>query len=150
MKYIKKFEANKENDDNEVEVLRDVLMENPSYNTHDFYMFIGRPEFKEEEDGRYRKTLEIERMMKITPDQESIGTMKGLTMRARFDPSSTVYHIWLPKDIEEEVSYKGSNDIEPWLVDLINQHKMRGSDEHGRQVYNDVLQRRQNADKYNL
>lgn len=150
MKHIRTFEANKKNDVDEVELLHNLLMENPNYKTHDFYIFIGRPEFKEEDDGRYRKTIEIEKMVKITPDSASVGAMKGLTIRANFDPNSTLYHIWLPKEIEDEVDDKGSNSIEPWLVDLIDKHKMKGSDEQGRQVYNDVLQRMKDIDKYNL
>lgn len=155
MRYIKKFEAlNKEDrqkkEKEQIDLLRDLLMENPDYDTHDFYLFIGRDTFREDKDGRYTKTLEIEKMVKITPDSSSLGAMNGMKMRAMAQQDSTLYHIWLPKEIEDEVAWKGSNEIEPWLVELINKHKMKGADSHGRQVYKDVLQRKNDMDKYNL
>jgi hypothetical protein len=36
------------------------------------------------------------------------------------------------------------------LIDLIDKHKMRGSDEHGRQVAKDVKRRKEDIEKYNL
>jgi len=156
MKNIKNFEAymtdkeKAEKEKEQIELLKDLLIENPSYNTHDFYIFIGRPEFKEEDDGKYRKTIEIENMVKITPDANSLAAMSGLQMRAMVQHDSTLYHIWLPKDIEDEVSGKGSNTIEPWLVDLINTHKQKGADSHGRQVFKDVKQRRDDINKFNI
>ena len=68
-------------------------------------MFIGRNEFKEDIDGRFRKTLEIERMIKITPDEK---------------------------------------------FELIDKYKNQGSDQYGKEVFNNVQQRRINTKKYNL
>lgn len=149
MRYIKNFEA-KESKEDQVELLKDLLLENPAYDTHDFYIFIGRDEFKEDEDGRYRKSIEIENMVKITPDKSSISAMNGMEMRVRFNQDSSLYHIWLPKELEDEIEGKGSNSIEPWLVELINKYKMKGADSHGREVYKDVKQRKIDAEKYNL
>lgn len=154
MKYIKKFEATKQSKQEQIDLLRLTLMENPQYETHDFYLFIGRDDFREEEDGRYKKTLEIENMVKITPDENSLAAMSGLQMRAVAQQDSKLYHIWLPKEIEEEVSGKGSESIEPYLVDLINQYKQKGSDAQGRAVFNDVRQKTagmtNNLNKYNM
>ena len=149
MKHLKTFEA-KQSTEEQIELLRDLLMENPQYETHDFYIFIGRNDFKEAEGGMYKKTLEIENMVKIIPDANSLGAMSGLEMRARVQTDSKLYHIWLPKEVEEEISGKGSESIEPWLVDLIDKHKGSGTDKQGKAVYNDVRQRKSDIGKYNL
>ncbi len=116
-------------------------------------MFVGRDEFKEDEDGKYTKTLEIENMVKITP--EDVNTVEwGLGMRARFQ-GGNVYHIWLPKEIEDLVSGRGSGDIEPWLINLIDQHKQRIKDVKDpkldvKQKLQDIKQRREDTNKFNL
>jgi len=147
MKHIKEFETKK---DDQVDILRDLLMENPLYEDNDFYLFIGRDEFKETENGMYKKVLDIENMVKITPDIQSIGAMKGLEMRARFQSESNLYHIWLPKELEEYVSGKSSQRIPSWLIDLIDKHKMKGVTTEGKKKYKDVLDRRKNIGKFNL
>jgi len=154
MKYLKTFE-DKLNDLEEI--LKDVYSKNPIRKTHDFYMFIGRPDFKEDENGLYKKSLEIERMIRIKADKESLTSSAGLEMRVRFQHDSTLYHIWLPKGIRKEVDRKSSGDIEPWLLELINQHKKTGADAHSKQVHRDAIQRKQELDdlkkvllKYNI
>ena len=131
-------------------IFKDVIAENPNYKTHDFYIFIAKDDYREDEDGRYSKTIDIENMVKITPDAQSISAMTGMQLRVRFNPDSTLYHIWLPKGLDQQVEGKGSNSIEPWLVDLINKHKGKGSDSHGKQVLKDVELRRKNVDRYNI
>jgi len=152
MRYIKEFEAKKTDEDREKDVtlLDDLIKENPISKTHDFYIFIGRDSFIEDKDGLYKKSVEIENMVKITSDKKSISAIQGLEMRARFNPESSLYHIWLPKDLEDEIEGKGSNSIEPWLVDLINKYKQKGSDDQGRKVFKDVSQRRSDMNTYNL
>ena len=162
MKHLELFEAYKTPEEVEkerkekVEILKDLLDENPLHVDHDFFMFIGRDSFIEEPDGRYKKSIEIENMVKITPDSNTIFSISGLELRARFNPESTVYHLWLPKEISEEVEGKGSygtgpGSIEPYLVELINKYKQKGSgDDQGRQIYKDVIKRRKDVDKYNL
>jgi len=152
MKHIKTFEAKKTKDStkDDIELLRDLLMENPLYETHDFFIFLAGETFEETEGGLYKKVIDIENMVKITPDENSLAAMQGLTMRSRFQHNTRLYHIWLPKEISEEVEGKGSRSIEPWLLELIDKHKVRGADEHGKQVYRDVVQRKKDMDKYNL
>lgn len=156
MKYLKKFEA-KEDANDKIGLLQDLMKENPAYKTHDFYIFIAKDGFIEAENGLYKKTIDIENMVRITPDGQGVGSMQGMEMRVRFNPESTLYHIWLPKEIREDVNYKGSNNMEDWLVDLINKYKQKGGDDHSRQVYKDVVNRREEdkktaitADKFNL
>ena len=127
-----------------------MIKTNPLHKTHDFYIFIGRNDFEEAENGMFKKKLEIENMVKITPDVQSLSAMNGLELRARFQQDSTIYHIWLPKDIEEDVSGKGSQSIEPWLVDLIDKHKMKGGDEHGKEIYRRIISRKGDLEKFNL
>jgi hypothetical protein len=154
MKHLKAFE---DKSDDQLEILKDVFSKNPIRKTHDFYMFIGKPDFKEDENGLYRKSLEIERMIRITPDKESLSSSAGLEMRARFQHGSTLYHIWLPKEIKKEVDRKSSGDMEPWLVELINQNKKTGADAYSKQIHRDAIQRKQDLDdlkkdssKYNI
>lgn len=156
MKYLKKFEA-KEDINDKIGLLKDLMKENPIHKTHDFYIFIASDDFKESKDGLYKKTIDIENMVRITPDGHSVAAMQGMEMRVRFNPQSSLYHIWLPKDVRDDVEGKGSQSLEPWLVDLINEHKQKGADEHSKQVYRDVVNRREEdkkaivvADKFNL
>ena len=143
MKHIKKFE-----DTENVDFLDDLIRENPLSKDNDFYMFIGKPDFIETEKDSYKKSIYIENMVRITPN--SVGAMKGLEMRKMFQHDVQLYHIWLPKELEDDVSGKGSNRIEPWLVDLIDTHKRKGTDEHGKKVLKDVRQRNKDIEKYNL
>jgi hypothetical protein len=147
MKYIKKFETTTEE---YIQLLDDTLRENPQYDTHDFFIFLARDEFKEAEGGMYKKTIDIENMVKITADGNSLAAMNGLERRAMVQHDVKMYHIWLPKEISDDVTGKGSNSIEPWLVDLIDKHKSRGGDEQGKRVFREVRQRRNDIDKYNL
>lgn len=141
---FKIFEVSKYN----LDLFQELYDENPLKDTHDFYVFIAKHDFKEVENGLYKKALVIENMVRITPDEKSINAINMLELRARFQQDS-LYHIWLPKEIRSEVEGKGSN-IESWLAELIDKYKMKGSDEHGRQVYKDVLQRRKNIELYNI
>jgi hypothetical protein len=116
-------------------------------------MFVGRDDFREDKDGRYTKTLEIENMVKITPEN-AMSSNFGLGMRAQIQ-GGKVYHIWLPKEMENMVSGKGSNSLEPWLVDLINQHKQTLSDSKGPKLdvnkrLKDIRDRKNDMDKFNL
>jgi phage head maturation protease len=152
MKHIKTFETKedeKKKEKYQVELFAELLNENPLNEDHDFYMFIAKESFTEEKGGLYKKTIEIENMVRMTPDIQSIMASKGLEMRARFQHDSYIYHIWLPKELREEVEGKGIN-LDPWLVELIDKYKMKGGDSHGRQVYNDVVDRKNNISKFNI
>lgn len=148
MKYLKTFE--KISMEEQIELLNDLINENPLHKDNDFYMFIGRNEFKEDIDGRFRKTLEIERMIKITPDEKSINLMNGLRKRSLFQTDSKLYNIWLPKFMEDDVVFKGSHDLDDNIIEIIDKYKNQGSDQHGKDVFNNVQQRRTNIKKYNL
>ena len=147
MKHIKKFEAKDEED----ELLADLLAENPDSETHDFYIFLASEKFEKAEKGLYKKTIDIENMVRITGNKESVGAMQMLQMRARFQQDTNLYHIWLPQEIREDVEGKGGNNIEPWLAELINKYKRKGdSTGEGRKVLQDVMKRREDMKKYNL
>jgi hypothetical protein len=148
MKYLKTYE--KKSMEELIELLNDLINENPLHKDHDFYIFIGKNNFIEEEDGKFRKTLEIERMIKITPDEKSIMSMNGLRQRSLFQTDSKLYNIWLPKHMEEDVAFKGTDELEDFIIDFIDKYKNQGSDEYGVDVLNKVQQRRTNIKKYNL
>ena len=112
-------------------------------------MFIAKDTFKEAKGGLYKKTLEIENMVRMTPDVQSIMASKGLEMRAMVQIDSKLYHIWLPKDIRSMVEGKGTN-LESWIVDLIDKYKMRGTTEEGKKIYRNVVDRQKNVVKYNI
>jgi len=151
MKHLKTFEAarDKKKEEDAVETFAELLEENPLSKDHDFYMFIASDAFKEAEGGMYKKTLEIENMVRMTPDIQSLMASKGLEMRSRFQNNSTLYHIWLPQEFREEFEGQGGS-LAPWIVDLIDKYKRKGSDEHGRQVYKDVIDRKKFRDKFNI
>lgn len=149
MKYLKTFE--KRSEEVQADLLADLLSENPLSETHDFYIFLGGEKFVEDENGKYDKKLDIENMVRITPDVQSIGAMKGLQMRAMFQQGVKLYHIWLPQEIRDDIEGKGSNSLDSWLVDLIDKYKRRGDPTgEGKKVMNEVKQRKEDAKKYNL
>jgi hypothetical protein len=155
MKHLKTFEAispeeRKKKEEDAVETFAELLEENPLSKDHDFYMFLARESFKEAEGGLYKKTLEIENMVRMTPDIQSLMSSKGLEMRAMYQNDCKLYHIWLPQEFREEVEGQGGG-LDPWIVDLIDKYKMRGDgDGHGRKVYKDVLDRKKFRDKFNI
>lgn len=93
---------------------------------NDTFVFIGRPTFVEVPpgSGNYRKTLEIENLIKI--DKYNISdhkTLNALKLRARYQgENSEVYKITLPAGTVKE---KYTSNLEPWLVSLIDEHKAR-------------------------
>jgi len=149
MKHLKTFE--KRETENQVELLGDLLSENPANETHDFYIFLASEKFVETDGGLYKKTVDIERMIRITPDEASVSAMKGMQMRAMVQQGVRLYHIWLPQEIREDIEGKGGDSIEPWLVNLIDEHKRAGDvGGEGRKVMKDVQQRNRDMKKYNL
>ena len=89
-------------------------------------------------------------MVRITPDFHSVSSMAGLQIRSKFQIDSKLYQIWLPKGVRDDVEGKCSSDMETWLVELIDKNKKFGSDEHGKKVYNDTVQRRKDISKFNI
>jgi hypothetical protein len=148
MKYIKNFESKKHEE--QIEILRDLIDENPLSVDHDFYIFLASDTFKEDKNGLYKKVLDIENMVLIKPDINSLGAMAGLKMRAMVQHGTKLYHIWLPKDFRNDVEGRSSNRMDKWVLDLIDKYKVVGTDEHGKMVYKNVLDRRADMDKYNL
>jgi hypothetical protein len=147
MKHIKKFESREDN----VELLGDLLEENPLSIDHDFYIFLASEAFIPVKD-LFKKGINIENMIRIQADSNSVAAMSMLDMRARFQGGTTLYHIWLPKDLRDSVEGKGGKSLEPWLVELINKYKGRGSgsDTEGKRIMKDVIQRRKDINNYNL
>ena len=149
-KYIKTFESYVEGVDDE-DLFRTTYYENPLSTTHDMYSFIYRDGFKELESGDYRKTIEIEKMVKITPNSEGLGNMKGLKMRAMVDTQNNkVGVIWWFKDAEDMINNKGSQDMDLYLIELIDKHKSDTNDSQGRDVFKNVKNRLKNTKKYGI
>jgi hypothetical protein len=155
MKHIKNFE--RLTSDEAFDIFKDIYNQNPLKKDHDFYIFLAGDKFEETKNGLYKKILDIENMVRIKPDKESLSAMQVLNIRARHQHNVRMYHIWLPNDIREMVDGKGSNSIEPWLLDLINKHKQYNSDDHGKKIYKDVFNKheerklmKKDTDRYNI
>jgi hypothetical protein len=88
----------------------------------DQFVFIARPKFVEEPDGKFRKTLEIEKLVKVDRfDINAHQTISTMKIRARVqDGGGDVYTIRLPKGV---VGKHG--EIEDWLIDTIDKHKTK-------------------------
>jgi hypothetical protein len=146
MKHLKLFEISKYN----LDLFQEIYDENPLKDTHDFYMFLGHEKFEETDGGLYKKVLDIENMVRITPDAKSVNAANMMALRAQFQHDARLYHIWLPKEIRNDVEGYGSN-IDPWLVDLIDKYKRIGDkDGEGKRVMKDVIRRREDMKKYNI
>jgi len=131
MKYLKKFE-DKEND----ELFQELIDENPLSEDHDFYAFIASDDYKENEDGTYNKTLDIENMVRMTVDTYKYVNM--MNMRTRFQSNSKLYHIWLPKFLRKEVDGKGSGSIPDYIIDIIDKYKLGKANEKGKRIFQEV------------
>lgn len=144
MKYLKLFE-DKENDG----LFQELIDENPLSEDHDFYAFIASDDYRENEDGTYNKTLDIENMVRMTVDTYKYAEI--MKLRTRFQQQGTnLYFIWLPKFLRDEVDGKGSVDIPPYLVDIINKYKFERADEKGKRIFQKVKKRRARAKKTGL
>jgi len=121
---IKKFESfiDGVGDD---EVFDKMLKNNPMTKTHDLFIFIYKEGFKENENGSYDKTLDIERMIKLTI--ENYKSMNGIYMRAQIN-MGYVGFIWWPKDATELIEDKSSDDMDLWLLDTIEKHMIDKND----------------------
>lgn len=91
---------------------------------NDLFVFIGRPTFKEvpEGSGNYRKTLDIEQLIKVDGYDAEAHQMVGMMkLRARVQgEGSEVYSIRLPAGT---ITAKTTSHLDDYLVDLIDKHK---------------------------
>jgi len=149
MKKIKKYDSFKENRksiiygiDNK-ELFTDTYKSNPLHTTHDFFVFIYKKGFKELDDGNYKKIMDIEKMHKITPD--NFNDMRGMGMRANMTQQK-IGVIWWPKEGSEEIEDKSSQEMDFWIIDLIEKH-MSKDHENGRKVYNKVYDEKMKKSK---
>lgn len=149
MKHVKAYEKEDKTSEN-IELLGDLLKENPLSKDNDFYMFIAGSKFIETDNGLYKKKLDIENMVRITPDANGLSAMNFLPMRARFQTDCKLYHIWLPIELRDQIEGKGSAKLDEYLIELIDKYKQTGSDQQGRKVMSDVIQRRKDIEKFNL
>ena len=92
------------------------------------YIFIARPDFKEQSDGSYKKDIEIENLVPIDPyDSKDAYALSMMKLRARMQSNnSEVYCIWLPKDdFEKDDLRKINDDSMTYLRKLIDQKKQK-------------------------
>jgi len=115
---IKTFESFIDGVDDD-ETFEKMLKNNPMSKSHDLFIFIYKEGFKENDSGSYNKTLEIERMIKVTVD--NYKSMNMINIRAQINLGS-VGTIWWPKDAIEMIDDKSSDDMELWLIDTIEKH----------------------------
>ena len=95
-------------------------------NENELFVFIGRPVFKEvpEGSGNFRKTLEIEQLVKVDGFDAAAHQMVGMMkLRARMQgENSEVYQIRLPAGTIQK-SHVSGDSLDDWLIDLIRTHK---------------------------
>ena len=147
MKYLKTFEDKKD----DMEVIEDFYDEiKKDRQGEDLYLFIGSDDFVETKNGMYKKTVDIENMVRITPDEKSIGAIRGMSLRAKF-VSKTLYQIWLPEELRDQVEGKGSVEMNEYLVDIINKYKtISRSTEESRKIMSDAKKRQEDKSKFGL
>jgi len=131
---LKKFESFIDGVDDD-EVFEEML-NNPMSKTHDLFIFIYKEGFKENESGSYDKTLDIEKMNKVTT--ENYKSMNGIYMRARVN-NADVATIWWPKDATDLIINKSSDDMELWLLDTIEKHMIKKMSDDDKKRYNDMV-----------
>jgi hypothetical protein len=148
MKKIKSFYLFKENksiidriDDKDLFI--DTYTANPLHKTHDFFVFIYKDGFRELDDGNYKKIMDIENMHKITPD--NFKDMTGMYFRASMTEQK-VGVIWWPKEGSELIDGKSSNNMDLYLIDLIEKH-MSKDHKTGRDVYKKIYDKNMKKSK---
>ena len=151
MEHLKYFEGYSEED---LKIFQELYDMNPNSKEHDLFAFVARYEFVEEENGRFKKVLGIEKMIKINKDRQGMSNIQGLQARGQFDNDLRYYQIWLPKDISDMVENKGYEEIESFILDAIaDKLKIR---QPRQQLTNlndlrrDVKDQIDQMDKYNL
>lgn len=89
------------------------------------YIFIARPAFKEQSDGKYKKDIEIENLVAIDPyDSKDAYALSMMKLRARMQSNnSEVYCIWLPKEFDDQDLRNINDDSMTYLRSLIDQKK---------------------------
>jgi len=91
---------------------------------NDCLVFNASYEFIENDQGLFKKQLNIEKLMKVdiydTTDLQIINMMK---MRSRFQQDVETYFIWVPKGSFD--GYIETNDIPDYILELIDKKKTR-------------------------
>ena len=146
-KYVKKFESYIDGIEDS-ELFADVYNENPLKDTHDFYIFIYNTEgFKEVEGGLYKKTFDIEKMVKLDPSiSTNVGDMIGIEMRAKIT-AQRVGVIWWPKGGEDMIEDKSSKDMDLYVLDLIEKHMSKYDIQHGKEVFKKIVDKNKEIGK---
>ncbi len=151
MEHLKTFEGYSEEDEI---VFRQLFDMNPNNKENDLFAFVAKFEFIEEDDGRFRKVLGIEKMIKITNDSIGMGNLEGLIMRGSHVSELNFYKIWLPKDISGMVENKGYEEIEDYILDAIGE-KLKNRETRKQitditKLRNDVKDQMDQMGKFNL
>ncbi len=104
--------------------LRSSAADKKFHKENDTFVFIGRPKFEEVPpgSGNYKKTLEIEKLIKVDPyNVDDHKMIHALKLRARAQgENSQVFKINLPKGVIKD---RATSDLPDWLVGLIDKNK---------------------------
>lgn len=155
MKHVKTYENKAEEErlkteQENIDILDDLLRTNPLHKDNDFYIFIASDKFIETKNGLYKKSLDIEKMIRITPDSKSLYAIQGLQMRERIQSNTKLYHIWLPIELRDQIEDKGSISMDDYIINLIDKYKNYGSDDQGKKAVKDAKQKIEDIKKYNI
>ena len=96
-------------------------------NTLDLFVFIGSEKFTKKENGDYKKSLDIESLVKVNiynPDElQQVNMMK---FRSMANKGSDAYMIWIPKDtFEVEKDMYSPDEIPEFILNGIDKKKTR-------------------------
>lgn len=104
--------------------LRSSAADKKFHKENDTFVFIGRPKFEEVPpgSGNYKKTLEIEKLIKVDPyNVDDHKMIYALKLRAGAQgKNSQVFKINLPKGV---INDRATSDLPDWLVGLIDKNK---------------------------
>jgi len=155
-KRIKTYEMFNENKKNIIdnidnkEFIEDLYYANPLYKTHDFFVFIYTYDFKKLNNNNYKRVLDIENMHKVTPDNY-IDVM-GMNIRARVEKKK-IGTIWWPKELSDLINGKSSNDMDLYIIDMIEKYMIIKNDaiskEIFKKIYDKKLKKSKNIEKQN-
>jgi hypothetical protein len=94
------------------------------------FVFNGKYEFVEQDNGSYKKELSIEMFCKIdTTDPGDLQSVSMMKFRARSQGDLETYLIWIEKDIIDEILGEGDafpgSDLPDYLISAIDSNKTK-------------------------
>jgi hypothetical protein len=142
------FETFTDNMDN-IELFKMTYNENPLHTTHKLFFFIYDYEYRELDDGNYKKIIAPEKMVEINADKNGYHNGQGMLFRTKFvDKKFGV--IWWPMGETYMIKNKGINNLDEYILNIIDKHKSNLENNDGKTVFYNLIKRINKINEFNI